>query len=265
MILLTVAAEAATEVLALTEAAEPVQEGMNILELAMKGGWIMIVLALLSVLGVYIFFERFAVLRKAMKKTPDLLPRLHDNIMDNDIKSATNYCVNLNTPVSRILAKGIKDYKLDTASLRQALDNHAGLEVATLEKGLPVLSTIAAVAPMLGFLGTVTGMVQAFWQMSNAGNNIDVSLLAGGIYEAMVTTVGGLIVGIIAIFAYNYLVAKVDKAQNLMEADIINFLEIVAECKEAKAAKGTVAPAVVEQKPEVAKTRIDRGVNEENI
>ena len=234
MISLTAAAQAATEVFSLTDAAEPVQEGMNVLELAMKGGWIMIVLALLSVLGIYIFFERFAVLRKAMKKTPNLLDRLHDNIMDNDMKSAKNYCDALDTPVSRILAKGFKDYKLDTASIRQALENNAGLEVANLEMGLPVLSTIAAVAPMLGFLGTDTGMVQAFWQMSNAGNNIDVSLLSGGIYEAMVTTVGGLIVGIIAIFAYNYLVSQVDKAQNLMEADIIDFLEVVAECKEAK-------------------------------
>ena len=234
MISQTAAAQAATEVLSLTDAAEPLQEGMNVLELAMKGGWIMIVLALLSVLGIYIFFERFALLRKAMKKTPNLLDRLHDNIMDNDMKSAKNYCDALDTPVSRILAKGIKDYKLDTASIRQALENNAGLEVARLEKGLPVLSTIAAVAPMLGFLGTVSGMVQAFWQMSNAGNNIDVSLLSGGIYEAMVTTVGGLIVGIIAIFAYNYLVSQVDKAQNLMEADIIDFLEVVAECKEAK-------------------------------
>lgn len=240
MILLTAAAEAATEVLTLTEATEPVQEGMNILELAMKGGWIMIVLALLSILGVYIFFERFAVLRKAMKKNPDLLSRLRDNIMDNDMKSATNYCLHLDTPISRTLMKGIKDYRLDTASLRQALENNAGLEIATLEKGLPVLSTIAAVAPMLGFLGTVTGMVQAFWQMSNAGNNIDVSLLSSGIYEAMVTTVGGLIVGIIAIFAYNYLVAQVDKAQHLMESDIIDYLEIVAECKSAKEA--TAAP-----------------------
>jgi biopolymer transport protein ExbB len=153
--------------------------------------------------------------------------------MDGDIKSALNYCAKVDSPMSRILAKGVKDYKLDTASVRQALDNNAGLEIATLEKGLPILSTIAAVAPMLGFLGTVTGMVQAFWQMSNAGNNIDVSLLSSGIYEAMVTTVGGLIVGIIAIFAYNYLVILVDKIQNLMEADIISFIEIVNENKES--------------------------------
>ena len=234
MIFLTEVAAEATTTEVLTAVAEPVQESLNILELAMKGGWIMVVLAILSILGVYIFVERFMTLRKSMKRNPYLLDRIKDNLRDNDVKSAMNYCEKQNTPMSRILAKGVKDYKLDTVSVRQVLENNAGLEIANLEKGLPVLSTIAAVAPMLGFLGTVTGMVQAFWQMSNAGNNIDVSLLSGGIYEAMVTTVGGLVVGIIAIFAYNYLVAQVDRVQNFMEADMIEFLEIVAEDKAGK-------------------------------
>lgn len=234
MIFLTEVAAEATTTEVLTAVAEPVQESLNILELAMKGGWIMVVLAILSILGVYIFVERFMTLRKSMRRNPYLLDRIKDNLRDNDVKSAMNYCEKQNTPMSRILAKGVKDYKLDTVSVRQVLENNAGLEIANLEKGLPVLSTIAAVAPMLGFLGTVTGMVQAFWQMSNAGNNIDVSLLSGGIYEAMVTTVGGLVVGIIAIFAYNYLVAQVDRVQNFMEADMIEFLEIVAEDKAGK-------------------------------
>ena len=229
--------------------AETVQENLNVLELAMKGGWIMIILAILSIIGIYIFFERYAVLRKAATKNPLLMERLNDNIRDKDFKSAIKYCNNLNTPTSRILAKGVKDYRFDNASIRQALDNTAGLEIAALEKGLPVLSTIAAVAPMLGFLGTVTGMVQAFWNMSQAGDNIEVSALSGGIYEAMVTTVAGLIVGIIAIFAYNYLVSKVDKLQNSMEADIISFLEIVAECKEDEA---VVVEAKVVNNPETA-------------
>lgn len=233
---------------------DTVKESLNVLDLAMKGGWIMVVLALLSVIGIYIFIERYAVLRKAGSKNPLLLERLNDNIRDNDFKSATRYCNKLNTPTSRILAKGVKDYRLDNASIRQALENYAGLEIAALEKGLPVLSTIAAVAPMIGFLGTVTGMVQAFWNMSQAGDNIEVSALSGGIYEAMVTTVGGLIVGIVSIFAYNYLVTKVDKVQNAMEADIISFLEIVAECKED--GKGVVVnvdiqPETTEQETEI--------------
>ena len=212
--------------------AETVQENLNVLELAMKGGWIMIVLAVLSMIGVYIFIERYTVLRKAGNKNPMLLERLNDNIRDKDFKSAIRYCNRQNTPISRILAKGVRDYRFDTASIRQVLENNAGLEIAALEKGLPVLSTISAVAPMIGFLGTVTGMVQAFWNMSQAGDNIDVTALSGGIYEAMVTTVGGLVVGIISIFAYNYLVSKVDGVQNAMEADIISFLEIVEESKE---------------------------------
>lgn len=234
MIFLTEVAAEATTTEILTAVAEPAQESLNILDLAVKGGWIMVVLAILSVIGVYIFVERFMTLRKSMKRNPYLLDRIKDNLRDNDVKSAMNYCEKQNTPMSRILAKGVKDYRLDTVSVRQVLENNASLEISNLEKGLPVLSTIAAVAPMLGFLGTVTGMVQAFWQMSNAGNNIDVSLLSGGIYEAMVTTVGGLVVGIIAIFAYNYLVAQVDRVQNFMEADMIEFLEIVAEDKEGK-------------------------------
>ena len=224
-------AETQTVVDTATAAAAP--ERITLWQMALNGGWIMIVLAVLSLIGIYIFFERFMVLRKAGAKNPSLLARINDNIKEGDFKSAMKYCKMQGTPISRILAKGVKDYRLDNASIRQALENTAGLEIAALEKGLPVLSTISAVAPMLGFLGTVTGMVQAFWNMSQAGDSIEVSALSGGIYEAMVTTVAGLIVGIIAIFAYNYLVVKVDKVQNAMEADIISFLEIVTETKEA--------------------------------
>lgn len=234
MVLMTLLAQAATvaqdSLMALTEVTT--EEGLNVFELAVKGGWIMIVLALLSIIGVYIFFERFSTLRKAMKRNPLFMDRIHDNIKDDDLKSAANYCRSENTPLSRIIEKGVKSFNFSASSIRESVDNSANLEIANLEKGLPVLSTIAAVAPMIGFLGTVTGMVRAFWEMANAGNNIDVSLLSGGIYEAMITTVGGLIVGIIAIFAYNYLVAQVDKVQNDLEAEIISFMEIVREKKE---------------------------------
>lgn len=210
---------------------EPVAEGMNIWELAVKGGWIMIVLALLSVVGVYIFFERFSTLRKAAKRNPLFMERIHDNIKEDDIKSAANYCRSENNPLSRVIEKGLKCFHLPVAAIRETVENSANLEIAHLERGLSALSTIAAVGPMIGFLGTVTGMVSAFWQMANAGNNIDVSLLSGGIYEAMVTTVGGLIVGIIATFAYNYLVTLVDKVQNDLEAGMITFMEIVHDKK----------------------------------
>ena len=211
---------------------EPVAESVNVWELAVKGGWIMIVLALLSVVGVYIFIERFTTLRKAVKQNPRFMQRVRDNVKDNDIKSAMNYCINEDTPIARVVERGLKNINLSASAIREGLDNSANIEVAALEKGLPILSTIAAVGPMIGFLGTVTGMVQAFWEMANAGNNIDISLLSGGIYEAMVTTVGGLIVGIVAIFAYNFLVIRVDRVQNDLENGIISFMEIVHEKKE---------------------------------
>lgn len=228
-LLAQVASVAQDSIMSLTEVTA---ESMNVWELAVKGGWIMIVLALLSIIGVYIFFERFSTLRNALKRNPLFMERIHDNIKDDDMKSASNYCRSENTPLSRIIEKGIKSFAFSASSIRETIDNSANLEIANLEKGLPILSTIAAVAPMIGFLGTVTGMVRAFWEMANAGNNIDVSLLSGGIYEAMITTVGGLVVGIIAIFAYNYLVTMVDKVQNDMEAEIISFMEIVREKKE---------------------------------
>ena len=211
---------------------ETAAEGVNVWDLAVKGGWIMIVLALLSVVGVYIFIERFTTLRKAVKQNPRFMQRVRDNVKDNDIKSAMNYCMNEDTPIARVVERGLKNINLTAPAIREGLDNSANIEVAALEKGLPILSTIAAVAPMIGFLGTVTGMVQAFWEMANAGNNIDISLLSGGIYEAMVTPVGGLIVGIVAIFAYNFLVIRVDKVQNDLENGIISFMEIVHEKKE---------------------------------
>lgn len=140
-----VAAVAQDSIMNLTE---PVVEGINVWDLALKGGWIMLVLALLSVVGVYIFFERFSVLRKAMKRNPLFMERIHDNVKDDDIKSATNYCRNENTPVSRVIEKGLKNFRLSADAIRETVDNSANLEVAMLEKGLPILSTIAAVGPM---------------------------------------------------------------------------------------------------------------------
>ena len=228
MVLMTILAQAATvaqdSIMALTEVTA--EEGMNVFELAVKGGWIMIVLALLSIVGIYIFFERFSTLRNAMKRNPLFMDRIHDNIKDDDLKSAANYCRSENTPLSRIIEKGVKSFGFSASSIRESVDNSANLEIANLEKGLPILSTIAAVAPMIGFLGTVTGMVRAFWEMANAGNNIDITLLSSGIYEAMITTVGGLIVGIVAMFAYNYLVSRVNDVANVLEAQTLSFMDL---------------------------------------
>ena len=203
--------------------AEETADKMNLLTMAMKGGWIMIVLLILSIICFYIFFNRIAVYRKAVIKDPHFLDRVNDYMKNGEIKSAQIFCQATASPLSRIVEKGVGLADRDSKDVQMGMENAANVEIAKLEKGLSGLSTIASAAPMIGFLGTVIGMVRAFWEMANAGNNIDVSLLSGGIYEAMITTVGGLIVGIIALFAYNYLVSRVDSITNEMESFIQDF------------------------------------------
>ena len=203
---------------------------MNLWDMAMKGGWIMLVLALLSVVCFYIFFERMAVIRKAGKDDPLFMERIRDYIRTGEIKSAINYCRITNTPSARMIEKGISRLGRPINDVQAAIENVGNIEVAKLEKGLTVMATISGGAPMLGFLGTVTGMVRAFYEMANAGSgNIDITLLSGGIYEAMITTVGGLIVGIIAMFAYNYLVTLVDGVVNKMESKTMAFMDLLNE------------------------------------
>lgn len=202
---------------------------MNLWDMALKGGWIMIVLAALSVLCVYVFFERWAVIRKAEKEDPLFIERMRDYIQSGELKSAINYCRMTNTPAARMIEKGIMRIGRPVADVQAAIENAGNIEVGLLERRLPVIATVAGGAPMLGFLGTVTGMVTAFWDMANAGNNIDITLLSSGIYEAMITTVGGLIVGIPALFAYNYLVAKVDTVVNKLEAKTLAFMDLLNE------------------------------------
>ena len=204
-------------------------EELSILELASKGGWIMIVLALMSVVAVYIFVERFLAIGNAGKGDELFMDRIRDYIKNNDVKSAVNFCRVTNTAAARIIERGISRMGKPAPEIQAAIENTGDLEIAIMERRLPVLATIAGGAPMIGFLGTVIGMVEAFWQMSNAGGNIDISLLSSGIYQAMITTVGGLVVGIISLFAYNYLVAKVDSVVNEIEAKSLTFMDIISE------------------------------------
>ncbi len=205
------------------------ESDMNLLDMAFKGGWIMIVLAVLSVVCFYIFFERMYVIRKAGTEDPMFMDKIKDYILSGDIKSVINYCRITNTPSARMIEKGIQRLGCPVNDVQAAIENVGNMEVAKLEKGIPVVATIVAGAPMIGFLGTVTGMVRAFYQMANAGNNIDITLLSGGIYEAMITTVGGLAVGIIAMFAYNYLVILVDRVVHKMEAKTMVFMDLLNE------------------------------------
>ena len=159
---------------------------MNLWDMAMKGGWIMLVLALLSVVCFYIFFERMAVIRKAGKDDPLFMERIRDYIRTGEIKSAINYCRITNTPSARMIEKGITRMGRPVADVQAAIENSGNIEVAKLENGLPVVATIAGGAPMIGFLGTVTGMVQAFWEMSNAAMGVlDLVKQSGAKLEGM--------------------------------------------------------------------------------
>ena len=202
-----VGAQTAEQMPDLTAVTVPTEAEINVIDLAFKGGWIMVVLLLLSLMAGYIFIQRLLVIRRAGKEDQNFMNRIKDYIHEGKVDSALNLCRSTNTPSARMIEKGITRLGRPMNDVLVAIENVGNLEIAKLEKGFPLIATTAAGAPMLGFLGTVTGMVRAFFDMANAGTNVDVSLLSGGIYEALVTTVGGLVVGIITLFAYNYLVS----------------------------------------------------------
>lgn len=213
----------------LTAVILPTEAEINVIDLAFKGGWIMVVLLLLSLMAIYIFVQRLIIIRRAGKEDETFMNRIKDYIHEGKVDSALNLCRSTNTPSARMIEKGITRLGRPMNDVLVAIENVGNLEIAKLEKGFPLIATTAAGAPMLGFLGTVTGMVRAFFDMANAGTNVDVSLLSGGIYEALVTTVGGLVVGIITLFAYNYLVSQVDNVVNKMEARTMEFMDLLNE------------------------------------
>ncbi|HDR90519.1 MAG: MotA/TolQ/ExbB proton channel family protein [Bacteroidales bacterium] len=204
-------------------------ETLSYWDLAFKGGWVMIPIALLSVIAVYIFVERFFVIRKASQEDITFMNRIKEYIHEDKIESAFTLCQSTDTPIARMIEKGISRIGRPLNDISAAIENVGKLEIYKLEKGLPTLATVAGGAPMIGFLGTVMGMIIAFYDMSNAGNNVDVGMLSNGIYTALVTTVAGLIVGIVAYFAYNILVAKVEKVVFNLEARTTEFMDILNE------------------------------------
>jgi len=225
--LLMIQADMTTQVDSL--ATQPEGISTRFIDLAMKGGWIMIPIILLSIIAVYIFFDRYFAIKKAGRFDTSLLEKIKVYITSGKIDSAIALCKSSSNPASRMLEKGISRIGRPLADVNAAIENVGNLEISKLEKGLPVLASVAGGAPMIGFLGTVMGMIQAFYDMSNAGNNIDVTLLSTGIYQAMVTTVAGLIVGIIAYFAYNILVSNVEKVVFKMEATTSEFMDLLNE------------------------------------
>ena len=203
--------------------------GKSYWDLAMQGGWIMIVLAVLSVLAIYIFIDKYLSLKKAGKNQNDFMQSIKNYIKEGMIEQAVVSCRNNNSPLARMIEKGIQRIGRPLNDVNTAIENVGKQEVARLEKGLALLATIAGGAPMIGFFGTVTGMVKSFSSMAAAGNALEINTLAGGIEEALVTTVGGLFVGIIAYFAYNILVAKVNNLVNDLESKTTEFMDVLNE------------------------------------
>lgn len=223
------AAQATETMPDLTAEIMPTEAQINVIDLAFKGGWIMAVLFVLSIIAGYFIIQRLIVIRRAGKVDTTFMNRIKDYVHDGKIESAIKLCQSTDTPSARMIEKGLSRLGRPMNDVQVAIENVGNLEVAKMEKGFPMIATIAAGAPMIGFLGTVTGMIRSFFDMANAGSNVDITILSGGIYEALVTTVGGLVVGIITLFAYNYLVSNVDDVVNKMEASTMEFMDLLNE------------------------------------
>jgi biopolymer transport protein ExbB len=216
----------------LQEGALPVQktaEKLTLLDLTIKGGWVMIPIIFLSFVATYIFIERYFVIRRATREDQNFMNRINDYIHDGKIEAALALCRSTDSPSAKMIEKGISRLGRPLQDISTAIENVGKLEISKLEKGFPTLATIVGAEPMLGFLGTVIGMVQSFYAMSQAVNNIEVSLLSDGIYTALITTVAGLIVGILGYFAYNTLVVRVEKVVFNLEATNTEFMDILNE------------------------------------
>ena len=207
------------------------EKTLSVIELISSGGIggniIMGTLALLSIYAIYILIERYSTIKKASLEDVSFLKSIKNFVEQKDIQAAKTLCKNTDNPVSRMIEKGIDRIDKPMTDISAAIENQGKLEVYKMENNLANLATVAGAAPMIGFLGTVIGMIVAFHEMASAGGNIDVEMLSKGIYTAMVTTVGGLIVGIIAYIAYNFLVSKVDKVIFQLEARTTEFLDLL--------------------------------------
>ena len=206
-------------------------ERITLWDMALNGGWIMLVLVLLLVLAIYIFVERFLTLNGALKGKDDelFMEQIRQHVHEGDVEAARNLAKQTETPLGRMISKGFSRLGRPLPDIQAAIENEGQLEVARLEKHVSYVATVASLGPMIGFLGTVTGMITAFQDMAHAGNNIDISVLSTGIYEAMVTTVGGLIVGIICYFLNNLLVSRINKVVFELEVRANEFMDLLHE------------------------------------
>ena len=210
---------------------EVTEKTLSVIDLITSGGiggnLVMGALGILSIFAIYILIERFSAINKASQEDQNFLKSIQNFVEAKDIEAAKKLCRNTDSPISRMIEKGVNRINKPMTDISAAIENQGKLEVFKMENNLANLATISGAAPMIGFLGTVIGMIAAFHEMASAGGNIDVEMLSKGIYTAMTTTVAGLIVGIIAFIAYNYLVSKIDKVVFMLEAKTTEFLDLL--------------------------------------
>lgn len=217
------------QVLTDTTTVESVDESVSVLDLAIQGGFMMVPIFVLSVIAIYLFFERLMIINKANQSPEQFMNRVKDSVLRGDINGAKLLCAQHDSPVSRMIQKGLSRIGSPLKNIEASIENVGKLEIFKLEKNLSGIATIAGAAPMMGFLGTVIGMVQAFIAIAQEEGSVSPKLLSSGIYTAMITTVAGLIVGIIAYLAYNYLVTRVQKVIHKMEYTSIEFIDLLQE------------------------------------
>jgi len=213
--------------------AESVEKTLSIVELIKSGGLagqlIIALLTVLLVVALYIYFERLFTIKAASKVDPNFMNQIKDHVVNGKIDAAKAVCAQVNSPVSRLIDKGISRIGRPLADINSAIENAGKLEVYSLEKNVSVLATISGAAPMIGFLGTVIGMILSIFEIANSGGQIDIKLLADGLYTAMTTTVAGLVVGIVAYIAFNHIVGRTNKVVYQMEANSVEFLDLLNE------------------------------------
>ena len=221
------------ELIAITLEIETIEKTLSIVELIKSGGFagqlIIALLTFLLIVTLYIYFERLLTIKSASKVDPNFMNEIKDYVVNGNFDAAKVLCMNVNSPVSRLIHKGVSRIGRPLADINSSIENAGKLEVYSLEKNVSILATISGAAPMIGFLGTVIGMILSIFEIANSGGQIDIKLLADGLYTAMTTTVGGLVVGIIAYISYNHIVGRTNKVVYLMEANSVEFLDLLNE------------------------------------
>ena len=211
-----------------TAAAAPKEDSLSLLQLIMKGGFIMIPVGILSIISIYVFIERFATIKRAGKVDSNLLNNVKDNLMKGNLDAARSACKSSNTPASLMIEKGISRLGKSTKEIESAMESVGKLELAKLERNTGILGVIAGIAPMMGFIGTVSGVIKIFYNISLA-DNISIGLISGGLYEKMITSAAGLVVGVFSFICYHYLQAMIDRVSFVMEKSALEFMDIINE------------------------------------